>query len=651
MSDFSIKRTFSLTLVILLVTSFMTTQAFAKDELVGHYAEEEIRALIEAGIMEGDSSGNFLPEREITRAEFVKLIVEGIGMSGGEKEVDFQDIQSSDWFYDYAITAGQLGITTGDGSGKFQPNRTITREEMAVMIKRALDASDVTLAKESLPFKDKNKISDWAIEDIQRLVGADIIKGELKNKELYFSPKKKAPRGQAAAFIYRTLHTIDPDRYPEILPVPDHQETPYNYTFDKMVQFQTNSTPKVDGRGTYTASEALVRYYVNPNNFPKDSREYYQFLVLSEPAGTVASELNSQFLKGKGTLEGQGDAFIEAASKHGINELYLISHAIHETGNGSSKLARGIEVGLNKDKKPEMVTDKNRKDLTKIKKTYNMFGVQAVDACPEKCGSEYAYEQGWFKPHDAIVGGAAFISENYIQNKDLPLNTLYKMRWNPESKEAGVLGRQYATHVEWATIQARNLADMYNKLSSYRARFDVPAFVSQPGKTSLPKPEDHYAVLKSSVSKAWTTSKDADLNVRTGPTTSFASVTKLPYRTEVTVLGKNGGWYKIKTDKHEGWVKADYLSSEKPKSISGDAYDIDEAIQLDVEPRLNKQTETAETAQSTAVYETKDLTGHVQTELPAHTDIVIVEELDDIYKITVDDITGYVDANDIQVTK
>ncbi|HLQ72641.1 MAG TPA: S-layer homology domain-containing protein [Bacillota bacterium] len=638
--------------IIFILCSFLTTNVFAKDELIGHYAEQEIRALIELEIMEGDSSGKFLPERDITRAEFVKLIIEGLGVEGTGADVTFEDIRSDEWFYEYAIIAAQHGIVEGDGSANFVPNRTITREEMAVMIKRALDTAGVTLKPESLPFVDQHKISDWAIDDIKQLVSADIIKGELKNDQLYFSPKTEAPRGQAAAFIYRTLHTIDPETYPELKPIPTHKETKYPYTFDYMVDAQVKSTPKVDGAGKYTASKALVEYYANPSNFGKDTAEYYQFLILSEPAGTVASELNKQFLNGKGTLDKQGKAFIEAANKENINELYLITHALHETGNGTSSLAKGIKVGKDKNGKLQLVTDKNKKDLTSIKTTYNMFGIKAVDSCAKECGAKHAYEEGWFTPHDAIVGGAVFIGEGYIHFEDpngkySSLDTLYKMRWNPEGKiTPNVWSKQYATHVQWATTQGRKLAEMYDKISTYRARFDIPVYSGHPGVTSLPKPEDHYAVLPSSVAKAWTTAKDTKLNVRKGPTTNFEIVTTLSYRTEVKVLGKNGSWYKIQSGSHEGWVSGDYISSEKPdkkKDVKADA-----ALNEDVVVNIEADVSFGQTVTDTPFYDESDRSGEAEVTLPAETEVAILGTVDDMYEVEVDEVKGFILQSDVE---
>src|SRR5699024_11475010 len=98
--------------------------------------------------------------------------------------------------------------------------------------------------------------------------------------------------------------------------------------------------------------------------------------------------VNKKILNGKGILDGKADAFIEAGKKHKINELYLISHSVLETGNGSSKLAKGQKVGLNKNGKPELVTDKKKSKLKKKKTIYNMYGIGAINTNADKYGNE-----------------------------------------------------------------------------------------------------------------------------------------------------------------------------------------------------------------------------------------------------------------------
>jgi mannosyl-glycoprotein endo-beta-N-acetylglucosaminidase len=203
-----------------------------------------------------------------------------------------------------------------------------------------------------------------------------------------------------------------------------------------------------------------VMTYLNPNNFAPDSNEYFQFLVLSESAGIPVDELNNKILVNKGVLAGKGQAFIDAGLKYHINEIYLISHALLETGNGTSALANGILV------------DKVDGVPVEPKVVYNMYGIAAYDHCPTTCGAEYAYKQGWFTPEAAIIGGAEYIASKYINNPTYKQDTLYKMRWNPGNP--GV--HQYATDIGWAVKQVRNISQLYDLLDYYTLIFDIPVY-------------------------------------------------------------------------------------------------------------------------------------------------------------------------------
>ncbi|MEI3607575.1 SH3 domain-containing protein [Pseudogracilibacillus sp. SE30717A] len=227
------------------------------------------------------------------------------------------------------------------------------------------------------------------------------------------------------------------------------------------------------------ASPKDVLYYLNPNNFVNHEKQIFQFLDLSKPSGATAAVLNKA-LKGKGILEGQGQAFIDAGKQNDINDVYLISHAFLETGHGTSELATGVEVGKDKNGKTTMVTASNRKNLTNIKIVYNMFGIGAYDDCALKCGSERAYDRDWTTPYKAIVGGAEFIGNDYIKGQNTTntvQNTIYKMRWNPEYMErTKSFGHQYATDVGWASKQINNMYNLYQQLDSYTLILDVPEY-------------------------------------------------------------------------------------------------------------------------------------------------------------------------------
>lgn len=221
----------------------------------------------------------------------------------------------------------------------------------------------------------------------------------------------------------------------------------------KQLGYNPVTEPVINGKWT-PATSKQVEAYLNPQRFSIGSNEYFQFLLLSSYAGTNASEVNQKILNGKGILEGKASYFITAAKTHKINEIYLISHSLLETGNGTSSLAKGIKVNG--------------------KTVYNVYGIGAFDRDPERLGAQYAYEQGWTTLEKAIIGGAQFVSENYIHAGQ---DTLYKMRWNPEAMVEDEIPHQYASDIGWAVKQTTRIAEMYGLLTRYALFFDVPDYL------------------------------------------------------------------------------------------------------------------------------------------------------------------------------
>ncbi|RYM05491.1 hypothetical protein EWH99_05765 [Sporolactobacillus sp. THM7-7] len=207
------------------------------------------------------------------------------------------------------------------------------------------------------------------------------------------------------------------------------------------------------------AAPSDLQYYLDPNHFLSGTDGYYQFLKLSGTAGADENEINNKILNNKGILTGKAAVFIEAAKQQNINELYLISQALLETGNGMSALANGI------------VVDQVDGQPVPPRTVYNMFGIGATDDDPYKYGSIKAYKEGWFTPEAAIIGGASYIGGRYIHSS-YRQDTLYKMRWNPDRPSS----HQYATDIGWAAKQTLLIKKLYDQLSSYSQTFDVPKY-------------------------------------------------------------------------------------------------------------------------------------------------------------------------------
>ena len=235
----------------------------------------------------------------------------------------------------------------------------------------------------------------------------------------------------------------------------------YDYTLKDATDIQEKSSPTVFFDDAYPAYREEIEYYIDPSGMV-GGYDKYQFLDLSESNG-VSEDVLDAYLNGKGVLDGMGGAFIKAAHAYGLSEVYLAVHACLESGNGTSRLATGVEYN------GEVV--------------YNMFGIGAIDSSPLMGGAEYAYINGWTSVEDAILGGAEWISRYYINNADYRQNTLYKMRWNPESP--GV--HQYATDVAWASKQAETLRNMFSAFPSAKMSFDYPVYK---GERELEIPKD-----------------------------------------------------------------------------------------------------------------------------------------------------------------
>ncbi|HDE3972219.1 TPA: glucosaminidase domain-containing protein [Staphylococcus aureus] len=231
-------------------------------------------------------------------------------------------------------------------------------------------------------------------------------------------------------------------------------------TLNQVAQIQAGlqykpQVQRVPGKWT-DANFNDVKHAMDTKRLAQDPALKYQFLRLDQPQNISIDKIN-QFLKGKGVLENQGAAFNKAAQMYGINEVYLISHALLETGNGTSQLAKGADVVNNK-----VVTNSNTK-------YHNVFGIAAYDNDPLREGIKYAKQAGWDTVSKAIVGGAKFIGNSYVKAGQ---NTLYKMRWNPAHPGT----HQYATDVDWANINPKIIKGYYDKIGEVGKYFDIPQY-------------------------------------------------------------------------------------------------------------------------------------------------------------------------------
>ena len=232
-------------------------------------------------------------------------------------------------------------------------------------------------------------------------------------------------------------------------------------SISRMSEELTTSMPQ--SRAFVTPSKADLEYYLNPKNFTNSDKGMMQFLRLDTYKGGITeSELNSYLnslpkVNGKNTVfYNQGKAFINAAQKYDIDLVYLVSHAMWETGYGKSVLAQG-----------QTITSYKGKPLDKPVTVYNFFGIGAIDKSANVSGAEASYSNGW-----TIEGSAKWISANYINSSKYNQNTIYKMKFNYD-----YIWHQYATDVNWSNGISgimNNIISMYDTASNLE--FEVPDY-------------------------------------------------------------------------------------------------------------------------------------------------------------------------------
>ena len=168
------------------------------------WAQESILALYDAGIISEAADKCYRPLDNITREEFVKLLVVLLDLKTDDKESSFVDAKENSWYIPYLTAAKKAGIVNGRADNTFGIGEHITRQDMAVMAYRAVSVSGKSLEKnqEKLSFSDNDSISTYAVEAIENMQQSGIINGMGDGA---FAPFDNANRAQAATIIYKIM--------------------------------------------------------------------------------------------------------------------------------------------------------------------------------------------------------------------------------------------------------------------------------------------------------------------------------------------------------------------------------------------------------------------------------------------------------------
>lgn len=180
--------------------------AFADTEK--HWAKNYIQYVTDTRLFE-TSEECFEPDKKITRAEFAGICAKAYeGKNGALKENKdrkFKDVNYDEWYGKYVSWCSENGIINGKSETLFDPDATVTREEMALMLTRLAKLMGKDTEKVGdVSFPDKSDISEGALQSVAYCQKAGYING----KENGFDPKGNATRAEVSTIIFRFMSSL-----------------------------------------------------------------------------------------------------------------------------------------------------------------------------------------------------------------------------------------------------------------------------------------------------------------------------------------------------------------------------------------------------------------------------------------------------------
>ncbi len=213
------KRVIALLVVVCMLMTIVPT-AFAADvssftDFPTGWSKDAMQAAVNNGLLIGVSEHEIQPQANLTRAELAAIVVRAFGAETKADISMYQDVKTSDWYYDYIAKAVQMEALYGKSNTEMAPLDPITREEVFVALARilVLESTDsVALNK----FVDKEDISSWALEGVTALAKKGYINGDDQRK---LNPKANITREEFAQFMYNMVkvYITEPGTYTQNL--------------------------------------------------------------------------------------------------------------------------------------------------------------------------------------------------------------------------------------------------------------------------------------------------------------------------------------------------------------------------------------------------------------------------------------------------
>lgn len=247
----------------------------------------------------------------------------------------------------------------------------------------------------------------------------------------------------------------------------------YDYLTDSFVPY--------DGSSWVTASEAAVRYYMDPRNF-LDARGVFQFESLQYQSdyqtkdGVEQILYNTPMYKTKYSYEEEGETkyllysrtFVKAAKQSGVSPYHLASRAKQEVVTSSTTMSTSVSGTVS--------GYEGIYNFYNIGATHSTVAGGAVRNGLSFASSGTSYLRPWTDRRKAIIGGAMYIGENYITKGQ---NTLYLQKFNVTP--TSTYSHQYMANIEAPNSEATKTNTAYgSSKENMPIVFSIPVYGNMP---------------------------------------------------------------------------------------------------------------------------------------------------------------------------
>ena len=169
-----------------------------------NWAHAGIDYCVANGLMSGIGNDLFGPKLTTTRAQIVQILYNLEGEPKVSGTTPFTDL-TNDWYKDAVLWAYQTGVVAGTSSTTFEPDRPVTREQIAVILMeymtRVLKLERTWTPADLSIFPDAGSVSDWAKDAMADAVGLGLISGASNGGQTYLEPQGSATREQVATIL------------------------------------------------------------------------------------------------------------------------------------------------------------------------------------------------------------------------------------------------------------------------------------------------------------------------------------------------------------------------------------------------------------------------------------------------------------------